>query len=81
MDNLSSHKTKKVWILLYHFNFFTNMKIMIWMQENFYQVIFNIVRNPDYNCIETIFNQIKKHFKEINDFKKENLIKNIHISI
>ena len=54
---------------------------MIWMQENFYQVIFNIVRNPDYNCIETIFNQIKKHFKEINDFKKENLIKNIHISI
>ena len=81
MDNLSAHKTKNV-SLLFKLNLkLSNFQLIKWMQNNFYSIIFNVIREPDLNCIETIFNQIKKSFKSINNLKIENLIKNINLSL
>ena len=36
---------------------------MIYLKDNFAQVIFNVVRAPDYNPIEGIFGLIKEQYR------------------
>ena len=54
---------------------------MIYLREYFDQVIYNVVRSPEFNPIETVFNMIKHHYKKNQNFDKDQVISKIIESI
>ena len=63
MDNLSSHRTKNVIFKNHYSPTFINFKVIVYLRDHFDQVIFNVVRSPNFNPIEGIFAKIKHDFR------------------
>ena len=54
---------------------------MTYLRDNFDQVIFNVVRSPDFNPIEGIFSKIKHDFKKNQTFDRTQVITRVYQSV
>ena len=64
------HTELKMYFSIFFTTHLINSKVVTYLRDHFDQVIFNVVRSPNFNPIEGIFGKIKHDFRKNQSFDK-----------